>query len=130
MKNFKTIKEMNKRNDNPLVKEQNRAYMCKITKRMLSAITVVCCMALMSKTCFAEDGGIVNNAGSFDTVVAFIVTWVQRIAGVVGFIGAVQFGLAFKNDDADGKTRGLMTLGSGFIVIAICIAYNALFKQS
>lgn len=77
---------------------------------------------------FADD--VANDASFFDTVVDFIVTWVQRIGGVIGFIGAIQFGMAFKNDDADGKTRGLMTLASGFIVIAICIAYNTLFKQS
>lgn len=113
---------------NPLVKEQNRCYMQKLIKRMMTAVTVVCCMACMSSTCFAT--GVTNSATSFDTVVAFIVTWVQRIGGVVAFIGAIQFGLAFKNDDADGKTRGLMTLASGFIVIAICIAYNTLFKQA
>lgn len=127
---MKTFKKLNKGTENPLTKEQKQNYMIKVTKRMLTAIAVVCCVSFMSVTCFAEGEGVVNDATTFDTIVSFIVTWVQRIAGVVAFIGAVQFGLAFKNDDADAKTRGLMTLGSGCIVIAICIAYNTLFKQS
>ena len=41
---------------------------------------------------------------TFNTVIEFIVDWVARIGLVVGFIGAVQFALGFKDDSADGKT--------------------------
>ena len=56
--------------------------------------------------------------------IEFIVEWVARIGLVVGFIGAVQFALGFKDDSADGKTRGLMCLASGFIVFAVSKAYS------
>lgn len=115
--------------NNPLIKANNRRYMMKLINRIATAIMTVCMIATMGITAFAVDGST-NDATSFNTVVDFIVTWVQRIGYVIGFIGAVQFGLAFKNDDADGKQRGLMTLASGFIVVAICIAYDQLFASA
>lgn len=115
--------------NNPLIKAKNRRYMMKLVSRIATVVMTVCMIAAMSVTAFAVDGST-NDATSFNTVVDFIVTWVQRIGYVIGFIGAVQFGLAFKNDDADGKQRGLMTLASGFIVVAICIAYDQLFASA
>lgn len=85
-------------------------------------------MSLMGVTGFAEE--VVEETGggegveTFNTVVEFIVDWVARIGLVVGFIGAVQFALGFKDDSADGKTRGLMCLASGFIVFAVAKAYD------
>ena len=82
-------------------------------------------MSVMGVTAFAEGttgGG--EGVETFNTVVEFIVDWVARIGLVVGFIGAVQFALGFKDDSADGKTRGLMCLASGFIVFAVAKAYD------
>jgi len=73
-------------------------------------------------TAFAEGEG--DGVETFNTVVQFIVDWVARIGLVIGFIGAVQFALGFKDDSADGKTRGLMCLASGFIVYAVAKAYD------
>ena len=79
-------------------------------------------------TAFADAGGGGTGGGdgvsTFNTVIEFIVDWVARIGLVVGFIGAVQFALGFKDDSADGKTRGLMCLASGFIVYAVAKAYS------
>ena len=108
-----------------VLKKKNEAAMYKIRKYAAVIMTLAFAVSAMTMQCFA----VTNDSASFDTVVSFIVTWVKRIGGVIGFIGAVQFGMAYRNDDADSKTRGLMTLASGFIVIAICIAYDALFKQ-
>ena len=83
-------------------------------------------MSLMGVTAFAEAATPAGGEGveTFNTVVEFIVDWVARIGLVVGFIGAVQFALGFKDDSADGKTRGLMCLASGFIVFAVAKAYD------
>ncbi len=85
-------------------------------------------MSLMGVTAFAEAPAPAPGGGegveTFNTVVEFIVDWVARIGLVVGFIGAVQFALGFKDDSADGKTRGLMCLASGFIVFAVAKAYD------
>ena len=54
----------------------------------------------------------------FETVIDFFATWIGRIGLIVGFVGGIMFALAIKNDDADAKTRGLMTLAAGFVVFA------------
>jgi len=84
-------------------------------------------MSTMGITCFATDGST-EGVETFNTVVQFIVDWVARIGLVIGFIGAVQFAMGFKDDSADGKTRGLMCLASGFIVFAVAKAYD-MFKE-
>lgn len=55
----------------------------------------------------------------WNTVISFIIPWITRLGGVVILIGAVEFGLAFKNDDAEGKTKGMRTIIAGCIVTAV-----------
>lgn len=83
-------------------------------------------MSVMGITAFADEAVAGGSEGvdTFNTVVEFIVDWVARIGLVVGFIGAVQFVMGFKDDSADGKTRDLMCLASGFIVFAVAKAYD------
>lgn len=90
----------------------------RITAGMAAAYLMMSCMGM---TAFAVDS---EGVDTFNTVVEFIVDWVARIGLVIGFIGAVQFALGFKDDNADGKTRGLMCLASGFIVFAVAKAYD------
>lgn len=97
----------------------------KITTGLLAASMMMFCMGI---TCFAADGTSSEGVETFNTVVEFIVDWVARIGLVIGFIGAVQFAMGFKDDSADGKTRGLMCLASGFIVFAVAKAYD-MFKE-
>ena len=92
----------------------------KITAGLMAASMAA---SLMGITCFAAEGSS-EGVETFNTVVELIVDWGARIGLVVGFIGAVQFALGFKDDSADGKTRGLMCLASGFIVFAVAKAYD------
>lgn len=96
----------------------------KITTGLMAASMM---MSAMGITAFAADGSS-EGVETFNTVVEFIVDWVARIGLVIGFIGAVQFAMGFKDDSADGKTRGLMCLASGFIVFAVAKAYD-MFKE-
>ena len=73
----------------------------RITTGFLAASMI---MSTMGITCFAADGSS-EGVETFNTVVQFIVDWVARIGLVIGFIGAVQFAMGFKDDSADGKTR-------------------------
>ncbi len=81
-------------------------------------------MLVLAVPIFAESGE--ENAGEeqFMSVINFFATWIGRIGLIVGFIGAIMFALAIKNDDADAKTRGLMTLASGFVVFAVTKAID------
>lgn len=84
----------------------------------VQALSLCFLMSVFTVTAYADFDGVVNE----------IVNWVKRIGAVVGFIGGIQFALGYKNDDADAKTRGLMTLGAGFLVVALCTGYNTYFK--
>lgn len=90
--------------------------------RILTGMMVISMMSTCGITAFAASG--TEGVETFNTVVQFIVDWVARIGLVIGFIGAVQFAMGFKDDSADGKTRGLMCLASGFIVFAVAKAYD------
>lgn len=90
----------------------------KITIGVMAAMMM---MSVMNIQCFAAG---TEGVDTFNKVVEFIVDWVARIGLVIGFIGAVQFAMGFKDDSADGKTRGLMCLASGFIVFAVAKAYD------
>ena len=111
--------------NNQLTDEQREAKrmrsISRITTGSMAATRAMSCMGI---TCFAADGASSEGVETFNTVVEFIVDWVARIGLVIGFIGAVQFAMGFKDDSADGKTRGLMCLASGFIVFAVAKAYD------
>lgn len=60
----------------------------------------------------------------FESVVNFFVKWIKRVGLLVAFVGGVMFGLAIKNNDADQKQNGLLTLVAGFVVAALCQAVD------
>lgn len=57
---------------------------------------------------------------TFQTVVNFFITWFRRIGAVVALVGGIMFALAIKDNNADQKQTGLMTMIAGFAVVAIC----------
>lgn len=79
-------------------------------------ITVV--MLLVVTSAYAAEGDPVG-MDKLDAVINVIATWLGRIGLIVAFFGAIQLALGFKNDDADGKVRGMKTLASGFLVFGI-----------
>lgn len=78
----------------------------------------------------AGAGGAAGNSGSagadnsYQNVVTFFVTWIRRIGALVALVGAVMFGLAIKNNDAEQKQSGLLTMVAGFVVVAITAAVD------
>ena len=103
-----------------LTPEQRDRKRARAVNRITAGFMAVMMMSsLFGITAFADDG-----VDTFNTVVEFIVDWMARIGLVIGFIGAVQFAMGFKDDSADGKTRGLMCLASGFIVFSVAKAYS------
>lgn len=104
-------------------------------KKIGLAITTFIVMNMATAvSAFAEAGGGAAGGGAindnidadaaFVNLVGFFAKWIGRIGLVVAFVGAVLFGLAVKQEDAEGKQRGLMTLASGFIVFAITKSLN------
>lgn len=97
-------------------------------KRLMLSLTTMITMGLMSTvTAFADDasgGDAVDGDAAFNSVIGFFADWIGRIGLVVAFVGGVMFALAIKNDDAEAKTRGLMTLASGFVVFALTLSLD------
>jgi hypothetical protein len=58
-----------------------------------------------------------------DSVITEILTllqeWIPVMGGLVVIVGAIQLGVSFKDDNADGKTRGIQTMIGGAIITAI-----------
>ena len=65
--------------------------------------------------------------GAFDAVFTFFKKWIGKAGVVVGFVGGVMFCFAIKNNDAEQKQAGLLTMIAGFAVAALCSAAD-LFK--
>jgi len=63
----------------------------------------------------------------WNAVAGLIGKWVLRLGGVVIFIGGILFGLGWKNDDAEGKSRGISTMVSGGIVAALAVMVDQFF---
>ena len=101
-------------------------------KKIMLTLTTMVTMSMMSTaTAFAAPansggggGGTVDGEAAFNEVIGFFADWIGRIGLVVAFVGGIMFALAIKNDDAEAKTRGLMTLASGFVVFALTISLN------
>ena len=94
-------------------------------KQITAFFTAMFTMAVMtSVSAFADDGAAVDGEAAFNQVIGFFATWIGRIGLVVAFVGGVMFALAIKADDAEAKTRGLMTLASGFVVFALTLSLD------
>lgn len=104
------------------------AVNAKRKKIMLSLVTMVTMSMMSTVSAFAapadSGGGTVDGEAAFNEVIGFFADWIGRIGLVVAFVGGIMFALAIKNDDAEAKTRGLMTLASGFVVFALTLSLN------
>jgi hypothetical protein len=68
-----------------------------------------------------DDGGGGGGADeAYKKVINFFITWLTRVGFLVALIGGVMFGLAIKNNDAEQKQTGILTMVAGFVVAAIC----------
>lgn len=103
------------------------AVNAKRNKIMLSLVTMMTMSMMSAVTAFAapaDSGGTVDGEAAFNEVIGFFADWIGKIGLVVAFVGGIMFALAIKNDDAEAKTRGLMTLASGFVVFALTLSLN------
>lgn len=63
----------------------------------------------------------------WQTIANLIQTWVTRLGGVVMFVGGIMFGLGWKSDDAEQKSRGISTIIAGAIVVAVAALTGTFF---
>lgn len=76
---------------------------------------------LMTAVAFPGGVSAAGDPGSdkWDAIIGFILPWISRLGGVVILIGGIEFGLAWKNDNAEKKTQGMRTIIAGCIVTAV-----------
>ncbi len=94
------------------------------TVTSMLTVTLLTTISAFAAPASGTSGGTVDGEAAFNSVIGFFATWIGRIGLVVAFVGGVMFALAIKNDDAEAKTRGLMTLASGFVVFALTLSLN------
>jgi len=95
----------------------------KFAKIFTVLFTIAVVTSLTALTAFAAGGG--GGGGSeaaYQSTIEFFITWIRRIGMMVAFVGAIMFALAIKNNDAEQKQAGLITMIAGFIVAALCAA--------
>lgn len=67
---------------------------------------------------FAEGSG----TEKIDTFINFAAEWLIKIGGVVALIGGVMFALSWQREDAEGKSRALMSIMAGLMLVAVAQA--------
>lgn len=126
MENKTTLAVRKEQHTTP-VKRFITAAVGKCRKLMMTLSAMVTMSIMTGITAFADDtsgGDIVDGEAAFNSVIGFFADWIGRIGLVVGFVGGIMFALAIKNDDAEAKTRGLMTMASGFVVFALTLSLD------
>ena len=118
------VREDFTRNSKLNCEQRERKRMRAVSRVSFGVMFAMMAAQIFGITAFADAAAEPAGVGTFNTVVQFIVDWVARIGLVIAFVGAVQFAMGFKDDSADGKTRGLMCLASGFIVFSVAKAYS------
>ncbi len=111
-----------------------RGIFSKIKTSVIVAMTTMMLSMMFAMVAFAEDPAQPNNYVEANTKTAWnklvdlIIEWIPRIGVVVIVIGAIEFGFAFKSEDAEGKTKALRTVAAGAIVGAVVFGLGNLMK--
>jgi fumarate reductase subunit C len=87
--------------------------------KVVSGLNVVLCTLILTTS---KVYALESNTSSIDTFITFVCDWLVKIGGVVMLIGGVMFALSWQRDDAEGKSRALMTLMAGGMVAGIGVS--------
>ncbi|MDE7295516.1 MAG: hypothetical protein K2N72_13920 [Oscillospiraceae bacterium] len=88
-----------------------------MTTRAGKAMLVVpAAMSACTVTASAEDA---TAQGMIDGIMGILGPGIIGLGTLVAVVGGIQTGVGFKDDNADGKTRGFQTLIGGAIIAAV-----------
>lgn len=93
----------------------------KLLARIEGSLTALASAGVMTVLpAFATGGGTdPNGTTTIDAFLKFALAWIIKIGATVALIGGVMFALAWQREDAEGKSRGLMTMMAGFMLAAL-----------
>ena len=80
------------------------------------ALTVPLAASLMATRASAEGA---DAQGMIDGIMGVLGPGIIALGSLVAVVGGIQTGVGFKDDNADGKTRGFQTLIGGAIIGAV-----------
>lgn len=103
-----------------LMNQKNKKFVKVFT--VLFTIAVVTSLTALTAFAAGGAGGGGGSEAAYQSTIEFFITWIRRIGMMVAFVGAIMFALAIKNNDAEQKQAGLITMIAGFIVAALCAA--------
>jgi hypothetical protein len=93
---------------------------------LLSALFALSVFAMLAVSAAAATGGEGGGGGGggdpegfITEIVNLLQKWIPRLGGMIVVVGGIQLGIGFKDDNADGKTRGMQCMIGGAIVAAI-----------
>lgn len=84
----------------------------------LGKAALVVPMAVSACTITASAEGA-DAQGMIDAIMGVLDPGVIALGSLVAVVGGIQTGVGFKDDNADGKTRGFQTLIGGAIIAAV-----------
>ena len=85
---------------------------------------IICASIVTTFILATEQVYAASNTESIDGFINFACDWLVKIGGVIALVGGVMFALGWQREDAEGKSRGLMTLMAGFMLVAIAQSKN------
>ncbi len=86
------------------------------TKAGKAMLVVPAAISACTVTASAEDG---TAQGMIDGIMGILGPGIIGLGTLVAVVGGIQTGVGFKDDNADGKTRGFQTLIGGAIIAAV-----------
>lgn len=88
----------------------------RFTKKAPKFIATTCSAVLVTLT---PTMAFAASTDTIDVFVAEIGKWLVKIGVVIAMVGGIMFALGWQREDAEGKSRGLLTLMAGFMIAAI-----------
>lgn len=107
-------------NENAVTTKDQSVWLLR-NKHMFLIACILLTVIMMRGMAFATADSL------WTTIADLIKTWVTRLGGVVMFVGGVMFGLGWKSDDAEQKSRGISTIIAGAIVVAVAALTSTFF---
>ncbi|MDR0991407.1 MAG: hypothetical protein LBL87_00715 [Ruminococcus sp.] len=95
--------------------------MRKAGRILITAVIVLSIFTMFTITASASEA---DAEGFITTIIDLLKKWIPRLGGMIIVVGGIQLGIGFKDDNADGKTRGMQCMIGGAIVAAIGGAIN------
>lgn len=112
------------------IKLAEKAKNTKYKNPIIGKIGIACATAITTFPFFATTTAfaIDSRTSTIDSFIDFACDWLVKIGGVVALVGGVMFAMGWQREDAEGKTRGLMTILAGAMIAALGLGGTTIFN--